>query len=92
MSKDNLISYGEWMAELERLHNTQPEARGLTMRELVKQYGKSDRWISLHLLRPAAEEGRLLTFKRKQVDLAGRDHWVTEYALRSVPHEEDKAG
>lgn len=88
-----LINYAEWMAELDRIKNEAPEARGLTMHELVKQYGRSDRWISKHMLRPALEAGRLLTFKRKIQDVAGRAVWVTEYALRSVPHEKkDKAG
>lgn len=82
-----VISYSEWMAELERLKSEVPETRGLTMQELVQQYGHSKEWISLRVLRPLRDKGKLQTFKRKTRDLMGRTCWVTEYAIRSVPHE-----
>lgn len=94
MSKPNLISYSEWMAELERLKSEVPESRGLTMQELVKQTGRSEIWIARRVLKPLLEQGRLQTFKRRCVDLAGRNCWKTEYLPKGVSNEkkEQKTG
>ena len=91
-TKPNLINYSEWIAEIERLKEEEPQTRGLTRRELAEHYGHGEKWVSQYVLQPLMAQGRLQVSKRRTIDVSGKACIVPEYLPRSVSRETKKTG
>ena len=89
MTKPNLINYSEWVAEVERLRNDTPAARGLTTQELAAHYGHGKQWVRERILAPLAQQGRLQSFNRRVMDVSGKPVFVPEYLPKRDARSDD---
>lgn len=76
------INFEEWLAELEKLEAEKGTnvADALTVREMVKKFGRCRQWICARL-GEAIEAGKIRCVQRRTMNISGRSSTVPAYQL-----------